>query len=166
MNKLAKKIAVYATIGTLGLTGCGANTTTNNDKNNIENSNKNTVENNSQEPKKNNEKVVDAIIDNAKEGDVKVFEPYEHLFYVRYEIYSDYGNSISIPDGYEVFEINNRTDEMENDSYTENYIWFTNKEKVKVEAVYNKNLVKWDYSNFGTVIENDKSSEKFTEKVK
>ncbi len=37
-------------------------------------------------------------------------------------------------------------------------IWFTNKDKVRVKAVYNEDLEKYDFSNFGEVIETKNNS--------
>lgn len=155
MNKLAKKIALYMTIGTIetvSLTGCGM-TKTNNDKENMENNISDVA--------------LFYIIDNVKMNDKKEFEPYEHLFHVRYDCYPYSGNSISIPDGYEVFEINNIIHKNSSGSSDFGYdIWFTNNKKVQVRAIYNESLNKYDYSNFGTVIEKDNIKENTYQKTK
>ncbi len=46
-------------------------------------------------------------------------------------------------------------------------IWFINKDKVRVKAVYNKKIKKYDFSNFGKVIEKkDNSKDKAIQKTK
>ena len=45
-----------------------------------------------------------------QEGETKQFDVGKHMFYVRYahpDAYEDIGGSIEIPDGYEVFDIEN-----------------------------------------------------------
>lgn len=148
MNKLAKKIAVYATIGTIGaisLTGCGEKS---------KNATGSAIEVDKDETK-DSSVALDAIKDDVNKGDVREYEPYEHLFHVRYpvKLYID-GNSIKIPNGYEIYSINNVIQRAGAGSTNYGYdIWFTNKDKVRVKAIYNKEMEKYDFSNFGEVIE-------------
>lgn len=161
MNKLYKKLAVYLTMGTIEaviLTGCGKDFNNNAANSSIE------VE----EETKDSSVALDAIKDDAKQGEVREYEPYEHLFHIRYiGIYAFHsGNSITIPDGYEVYTINNIIESEDRGSCGYD-IWFTNKDKVRVKAVYNEGLGKYDFSNFGEVIETkDNSKDKALQKTK
>lgn len=119
------------------------------------------------------------ILESTKE-DKKTFEPYEHLFYIRISnvhtmngekdlpSYSAniIGGSFEVPDGYEVISINAFSGVKGKSSQTAGHdIWFTNNKTVEVESVYNESLDKYDYSNFGKVIEQkDISNQKVLEK--
>ncbi len=150
MNRLYKKLTVYLTASIIGagtLTGCGEKRKDNIMKSEI-----------AVEETKNSDVALDAIKDDVKEGEVREYEPYEHLFHVRYTgVYANYsGNSITIPDGYEVYTINNVIGSGSRDCGYD--IWFTNKDRVRVKAVYNEGLEKYDFSNFGEVIKTKDNS--------
>ena len=149
--KRLKKLMVYATmftIGTTTLTGCGEK-----EKN-----------------KTKTKRITSSIVKNelemeVKEGDKKIFEPYEHLFFVRFTDEEEFsedvnGASVVIPEGYQVFKVENFIEQYSYGSQTGGYdVWYTNTEAVEVEAVYNEGFEKYDYSHFGKVIvkENEKS---------
>ena len=152
--KRLKKLMVYATmftIGTTTLVGCGEN-------------------NNSNKKEKSTKKITSSVVKSelnreVKSGDKKVFKPYEHLFFVRFTDEEDFskavnGGSVVIPEGYQVFKVENFIEQYSYGSQTGGYdVWYTNTETVEVEAVYNEGFEKYDYSHFGKVIvkENEKS---------
>lgn len=163
MKKLAKKMTLYTTIGALGtvsLTSCGVSLNGDVNNNNI-------VTNEQLEEERNSKIALNTIVDDVDANDKKIFAPYEHVFHIRYEV-SSYivGNSISIPEGYEVLQINNLFEGNRGVDTIGYDIWFTNKIEVEVEAVYNENLGKWDYSNFGIVVEKDNTNESSSQKTR
>ena len=93
----------------------------------------------------------------------KVYEPYEHVFYLRYdnlteEKYSEkvYGGQIVIPEGYEILEIENFNEYIGYGSQTRGFdVWFINNKKVEAKAVFNEATGAFDYSEPGTVIEEE-----------
>lgn len=89
------------------------------------------------------------------------FEPYEHVFYRRYELLNpskDDTSSITegqveIPEGYEILEIENYTDTKGRGSVTRGFdVWFTNTETVTAEATYNEVTRQYEYSTPGKVV--------------
>lgn len=119
--------------------------------------------------------------ENVKKGDKKIFAPYKHLFYVRFDNLKDgnddmhmtnsediTGGAVSIPDGYEVFEIENYTSWTNRREQTQGYdVWYINTSMVEVESIYNQSLKKYDYSHFGTIVEEkENSSSKTLQKTK
>ena len=156
---MKSKLAVYASmfvLSTSTLASCGSN------------------DRQIAEEDKNNYRVKHEQNSNAVEGDKKVFEPYQHLFYVRNSTsnveYSEKvtGGSVNIPEGYTVLDIENFTELSGYGSQTGGYdIWYTNTKTVEVSAVYNESIDGYDYSHFGTVIEDEKTREEdIKEKVK
>ena len=97
----------------------------------------------------------------VSEGEKQIFEPYEHVFFVRYNELSldsedTIGASVEIPDGYEILSIEQFYKSSYSTTPTGGYdIWYTNNETVEVEAVYNKSFGRNDFSQFGKVIENE-----------
>ena len=160
-----KKLVTYSTISTLSLaciTGC-LNKSSNDEKNvRIE---KTTEE-------ENNVTAIKELEENVKKEDKKIFAPYKHLFYVRFDNLKSgndgmhittsediTGGAVSIPDGYDVFEIENFSSRIGRGSQTQGYdVWYMNTTPVEVEAVYNQSLKKYDYSHFGTMIEEKENS--------
>ena len=92
-----------------------------------------------------------------QEGETKQFDVGKHMFYVRYahpDAYEDIGGSIEIPDGYEVFDIENVINCHEVTAAFD--VWDQNTVPVEVTAVYNEEIEDYDYSRFGTPIELEK----------
>ena len=98
--------------------------------------------------------------------EVKVFEPGEHVFMIRYHYYDvdgDYGfafkvnsASISVPDGYEILDVENFNSADYQFSMTQTHgvdVWYINNETVEVAPVYNKTFEFYDYSQPGKVVE-------------
>ena len=91
----------------------------------------------------------------------KIYEPYEHVFYLRYDTLTQkniskdvYGGQIVIPKGYEILEIENFNENFSNGSQTGGFdVWFINNKKVEVQPVYNEAIGGYDYSEPGKVIE-------------
>ncbi len=91
------------------------------------------------------------------------FEPYEHVFYRRYELSDSYMNTssitngqVEIPEGYEILEIENYIDTKGRGSVTKGFdVWFTNTETVTAEATYNEITRQYEYSTPGKVVENE-----------
>lgn len=100
--------------------------------------------------------------------EAKVFEPGEHVFFIRYN-YSTApervtSGRVDVPEGYEILEIENYTEHVGYGSQSSGVdIWYINNETVVVEPVYKKNEIRrdssrygfYDYANFGTVIKKD-----------
>ncbi len=99
---------------------------------------------------------------NEKPSDQE-FEPYEHVFYRRYELSDSYMNTssithgqVEIPEGYEILEIENYIDTKGRGSVTKGFdVWFTNTETVTAEATYNEITRQYEYSTPGRVVENE-----------
>lgn len=154
-----KKIAIYGTTAAIALatlTGCGEQT---------ENVEELTITAPPTEEEIFKENVVtEQLSEEIKQGDSKVFEPYQHLFYVRFNLDKltglpddITGGSIEIPTGYKVFEIENFNVANRYASQTGGYdVWFINEVPVEVNAVYNESLGKYDYSRFGVPIKTEK----------
>ncbi len=91
----------------------------------------------------------------------KIYGPYEHVFFKRYyvgEIYTEdiIGGQIEIPEGYEILEIEQVTKKAGYGSRTGGFdVWFINNQTVEVEAVYNQSFGYYDYSEPGTIIEQE-----------
>lgn len=137
MSKFIKKLLVYGTVGIISLstlTSCGASDEREEAKTEQEQNDK-----------------------EKTQYEEKTFEPYKHLFFIRTvntdELRSKRitGGSIEIPEGYEVFCIENFNGGSS--SETAGYdIWYTNTVPVKVEPIYNESLEIYDYSHFGAPI--------------
>jgi len=155
-----KKIAIYGTTAAIALatlTGCGEQT---------EKVEELTITTPPTEEEIFKENVAtEQLSKEIKQGDSKVFEPYQHLFYVRFNSDTRYsenitGGSIEIPTGYKVFEIENFNTSNRYSSQTGGYdVWFINEVPVEVNAVYNEFLEKYDYSRFGVPIQKEKDEE-------
>lgn len=93
----------------------------------------------------------------VEEGEIKQFDVGKHMFFIRYapvDSYKDVGGSIEIPEGYEVFDVENVA---EFKGMTVAYdVWYQNTVPVEVTAVYNESIQGYDYSQFGTPIELEK----------
>lgn len=87
----------------------------------------------------------------VEEGETKQFDVGKHMFFVFYSnLFPSQGfrGDIEIPEGYEVFDVEN-----EGGTY---YVWYQNTVPVEVTAIYNKDTDRYDYSQFGTPIELEK----------
>ena len=100
--------------------------------------------------------------------EVKVFEPGEHVFMIRYDFNCnpDFLNSVSIgvPDGYEILDVENyiscNWDVGGNRAQTKGAdVWYINNETVEVTPVYNDSFGSYDYSQPGKVIEIEKEED-------
>lgn len=95
------------------------------------------------------------------EGEKQIFEPYEHVLFVRYnelfiESEETIGASVEIPNGYEILSIEPFYESRYTTTPTGGYdIWYTNNKTVEVEAVYNKSFGRNDFSQFGKAFENE-----------
>lgn len=141
IKAITKNLAIFGLIGTLGfsLSGCGSTTSEYSDDNNV------TVE-------------IDSHSD-ENISETKYFDVGEHLFFKRYylggTIYAEdiTGSSISIPEGYSVYDIENFNQEYGRASQTGGYdVWFLNDVPVEAEKVYNEVLEIYDYSEPGTPV--------------
>lgn len=141
METITKKLAVFGLIGTLGfsLPGCGSTTSEYSDDDNV------AVETDS--------------TDDEKASETKYFDVGEHLYFERYylgrTIYAENitGGSVSIPEGYSVYDIENFTYPYRYGSETGGYdVWFLNDVPVEAEKVYNEVLEIYDYSEPGTPV--------------
>lgn len=96
--------------------------------------------------------------------DVKEFEPGEHVFMIRYDLFDELGYSnaesinslsITVPDGYEILNLDNYIGLGGKIGTCQTYgvdVWYINNEKVVVEPVYNEAFKFYDYSQPGSVI--------------
>lgn len=97
--------------------------------------------------------------------EVKVFEPGEHVFMIRYNLIDELGYtsskginsaSITVPEGYEVLDLENFTALGNKVGTGQTYgvdVWYINNECVEVTPVYNEAFETYDYSQPGKVIE-------------
>lgn len=139
MKLIVKNLATFGLVGTLScfsLAGCGASS----DETNI-----------------NKEEKVSIETEEIDES--KYFDVGEHLFFERYYLtnYLDAeeitGGSISIPEGYSVYDIDNFSSKYRTGSETGGYdVWFQNDVPVEATKVYNEVLEIYDYSKPGTPI--------------
>lgn len=94
------------------------------------------------------------IFENKPED--KIYEPYEHVFFYRYytgNAENVMGGVITVPDGYEILQINNYNEYVSDGSESKGFdVWFTNNESVKVAAVYNERKEYYEYCQAGEVI--------------
>lgn len=98
------------------------------------------------------------------EPESRVYQEYEHLFMVRYNLEdAQYqgstenltGTSVPVPDGYEVVSIENFNSLGGKIGTTKTYgfdIWYTNVVPVEVAPVYNETFQAYDFSHPGKVI--------------
>ncbi len=103
--------------------------------------------------------------------EVKVFEPGEHVFMVRYNLIDELGYSsskginsasITVPEGYEVLDLENFTGLGNKVGTGQTYgvdVWYINSEVVEVTPVYNEAFDTYDYSQPGQVVESTISKE-------
>lgn len=143
---------LVSTLGTSGLTSCTS---------------KNQNESN----------VVEQSYESAEELDTKVFEPYTHVYFKRYDLlkHDMFSNKIfskdvisgqiEIPEGYEILEIENFDELINRGSQTRGFdVWFINNTTVEVNPTYNSFYEKYDYSEPGRVIQLEDSEVKVKEK--
>ncbi|MBR5370163.1 MAG: hypothetical protein IK137_02545 [Bacilli bacterium] len=115
--------------------------------------------------------LVDQLMNNVQQGEVKTFKEGEHYICVRIP---HHGYSLgmnnpkendeldvlvinNIPEGYEVYSITPYTSKVGNGSSTAGYdVWLVNTEKVKVNATYNNQTKQYGYYTFGEVVEEEK----------
>lgn len=140
--KFKNKIAVYATmltIGAVSLTGCG-------EKDNFNNKDTNT-----------------AMSEEISKEQEKTFEARCHVFSVRNYAYPDsneHKNIVNVPDGYEVFDIEYVIRDQIRSSDSPTYdVWYINTVPVTVKGTWNEDSNEYEYTNFGTPIEESKSTE-------
>lgn len=100
-----------------------------------------------------------------KMPEVKVFEPGEHVFMIRYNLLDELGYSsakgvnsasICVPEGYEILDLENYISLGSKIGTSQTYgvdVWFINNESVEVTPVYNEAFDSYDYSQPGKVIE-------------
>ena len=107
------------------------------------------------------------ILNNVKEGDTEVFEPYKHVFYIRCldncNIEENMTKRIEVPEGYEILSLIPVIDgnSCNHISITRGYdIWYVNTERVEVTATYDEVSKKYDYITFGKSISDEKETEK------
>lgn len=140
MKAITKNLAVFGLASTLGfsLSGCGVTS----DSADV------TKESSA------SEEIEDIDIEESKYFDVG-----EHLFFERYYLASSVnsqdiaGGSVSIPEGYSVYDIENFTYPYRYGSETGGYdVWFLNDVPVEAEKVYNEVLEIYDYSEPGTPV--------------
>ena len=80
---------------------------------------------------------------------------YFERYYLGRTIYAENitGGSVSIPEGYSVYDIENFNEESGRGSQTGGYdVWFINDVPVEVEKVYNEIADIYDYSEPGTPV--------------
>lgn len=138
MKSIIKKLSLCATVGTLGMSsfvGCG----------HLEDTAK--------------EEAVTEESSQEEVTDTKYFDVGEHLFFERYYLTSSVdsqdiaGGSLSIPEGYSVYDIENFIRLYRYGSETGGYdVWFLNDVPVEAEKVYNEALEIYDYSEPGTPV--------------
>lgn len=141
--KSATAISLCLALG-LSLTGCSTGGTV--------------TENQKQKPA-----VEQVAVQEVQAPENRTFEPYEHVFYLRYDTLTKkefservYGGQIVIPEGYEILEIENFNEYRGYGSQTRGFdVWFINTKKVEVKPVYNEAIGAYDYSEAGTVIEEE-----------
>ncbi len=138
MKTGVRNLAIFGLVGTLScfsLAGCG---------------------NASSNPENKEDEVKSEQIVTDEE---KYFDVGEHMFFERYwltgliDAEDIDGGSITIPDGYSVYTIENFTKKYGNGSETGGYdVWFVNDEPVEAKKVYNESLETYDYSEPGTPV--------------
>ena len=91
----------------------------------------------------------------------RVYQPYEHVFFQRYyvgELYTEdiKGGQVVVPEGYEILEIEQVTKKAGYGARTGGFdVWFINTKTVEATPVYNEAFGYYDYSEPGTVIEQE-----------
>ncbi len=135
MKSIVKNLATFGLVGTLScfpLAGCGASS----DETNI-----------------NKEEKVSIETEDIDES--KYFDAGEHLFFERYYLNAQEitGGSISIPERYSVYDIENFSSIYGKGYLYGGYdVWFQNDVPVEAAKVYNKVFEIYDYSKPGTPI--------------
>ncbi len=163
-----KRLAVYSTIGALALTNLTGCLGKKEDKEVVEVPK-------TEEEIYNENTALEQLNEIVNEGETRIFEPYQHLFFIRVNLYkeSDRGfpenitaGSINTPEDYKILEIENFNMHVGSGSQTAGYdIWFTNEVPVEVTAIYNEELEKYDYSHFGIPVA-EKETEETIQKTK
>ena len=151
--KFKNKIAVYATmltIGTVSLTGCS-------EKDNSNNKDTNNATAISKEINKdtNNATAISKEINKKQE---KTFDTGCHVFSVRKNAYpysDDHKNIVNVPNGYEIFDIEYVFNSSDLTTYD---VWYINTVPVTVKGTWNENSNEYEYTNFGTPIEENKNT--------
>lgn len=164
--KKIKKLAIYSAIGTMSLTSlmaCGEKEIDDNTESYVE-----VPE--SKEVAFSDKTALEQILVDVNENETKIFQPYQHLFFVRVDSFqrdASYcsaefdGGSINVADGYKVLDIENFT---EYKGETRGFdVWFVNEVPVEVTPVYNEMLERYDYGHFGVPVE---EKEETVQKVK
>ena len=89
----------------------------------------------------------------------KTFQPGEHVYFKRYYSSKNHyaetvnGGQVSVPEGYEILDIENFTEKFGYGSQTGGFdIWFINTATVEAEPCYNEVYNSYDYSEPGKVI--------------
>ena len=136
-------LALASVIGVSSLTGCT-----------VEETDENQIESTVME----DEPVEEEPVEEEQLPEVRIFEPYTHVFFAR--TYNDpdtstiTGGQVEIPEGYEILDIENWAQKAGPGSRTPGYdVWFINTKTVEASLVYNEPLDIYDYSQPGTVIE-------------
>lgn len=141
MKSIIKKLSLYATVGTLGMSsfvGCGHSEDSNQEEVIIEESN----------------------MEQEEVMDIKYFDVGEHVFYQSGNIYYSSGN-ISIPEGYAIIDIDTISSDRDVDEYI---VWFQNQVPVEAKAIKEEFGDEYYYGESGTpVLE---KSEEVVQKVK
>ena len=115
--------------------------------------------------------LVDQLMNNVQQGEVKTFKEGEHYICVRIPHHGKYYGVNNpdendeldvlainnIPEGYEVYSITPYTSKVGNGSTTAGYdVWLVNNKEVKVKATYNNQTKQYGYYTFGEVVEKEK----------
>ena len=90
----------------------------------------------------------------------KEYAPGEHVFMIRYNFDNKNSTdierlSISVPEGYEILDIENFDSLGTKIGTTQTYgmdVWYINNEMVVVNPIYNEAFGCYDYSHFGNVV--------------
>ncbi len=103
--------------------------------------------------------------------EAKVFEPGEHVFFLRYNYSGSAENftsgRVDVPNGYDILEIENYTEKDGYGSQTGGVdIWYINNERVIVEPIFKDEIRNdwsrngyYDYATFGVVMEKNRDEE-------
>lgn len=170
-----KKLAVYSTIGALVMTNLIGCLCKRKEEATAEIRNISRIERpQTEEEIFSSNSALEQLQEHVKEGETRIFEPYQHLFFVRVDLFSITeelksqkinGGSVNIPEGYKVLTIEN-FNAYSPHSQTRGYdIWFTNEVPVEVTSIYNEELGAYDFSHFGLPVE-EKENEETIQKVK
>ena len=102
------------------------------------------------------------VVEEEKKVEKKTYKAGEHVFFKRYRMttgsgyYAEEftGGQITIPEGYEILDIENYAEYVGKGSQTGGFdVWFIKNKDVEVEPVYNAKIKAYDYSEPGTIVE-------------